>query len=437
MMNLFAVLTNTGFHLAGWRDPSAWTDTMMNLGQYIEFAKKAEAAKLDAIFLADGNGVRDLDQPEIYKALRVDGRPSVFEPLTLHSVLSQHTSRIGLVATAVTTFDQPFFVARRFASLDHLSGGRAGWNIVTGSYEDDALNFNLEGHEEKDLRYERAQEFVEVCKGLWSGWQEGAFPEDKSTGVYADPEKVKFLNHKGRFYQVRGPLNIMTPPQGRPLLVHAGQSEGGRNLAARNADAVFAQVRTKETSRELRADIHERAARFGRDPREVKFLPGITPYCGISKAEAEARIAELSERIVPAVGIEHLAHSVKHPFTIDDLDKPMPLLEDDVIGVGAPRKLVNEYVRNDAVTVRQAYQRLIPGLGLPIFAGTASEIVDEMEDWYRDGACDGFMIGLPVVPTDLDSLTQEIVPELQRRGLFRTEYGKGTLRDVMGYPKAT
>lgn len=437
MMNLFAVLTNTGFHLAGWRHPSAWTDTMMNLGQYIDFAQKAEAAKLDAIFLADGNGVRDLDQPEIYKALRVDGRPSVFEPLTLFSALSQHTSRIGFVATAVTSFDQPYFVARRFASLDHLSGGRAGWNIVTGSYEDDALNFNRDAHEEKELRYERAHEFVDVCVGLWSGWKENAFPEDKATGVYADPEKVSSLNHKGRFYQVRGPLNIMTPPQGRPLLVHAGQSEGGRDLAARYADAIFAAVRTKAASQELRADILERARRFGRDPKEIKFLPGMTPYHGSSKKDAEARIAGLSELIPPAVGIQHLVHSVKHPFTVEDLDKPMPLLEADVIGAGSPRKLVNEYVRADAVTVRQAYQRLIPGLGLPIFAGTATDIADEMEDWYRDGACDGFMVGLPVVPIDLDSFTQEVVPELQRRGLFRREYGDGTLRDVMGYPKAS
>ncbi len=432
MMNLFTIPNLVGAHLGGWRHRDAYSHPVMNLRQTIEFAQLAERGKLDGLFLADGNGIRDMNRRALFAANFPSARPGVFDPVVLMTALAGHTSRIGLVSTATTTFDEPWFVARRFASLDHVSNGRAGWNAVTAANAGDALNFNRSEPVNREERYARAEEFIEVVQGLWDSWAEDAFVQDKASGRFLDPDRVRALNHAGRFFKVAGPLNVPRTPQGRPVVFTAGQSEAGKELAARYADAMFGAGDSKETCQAEYADIKGRVAKHGRDPDMLRFIPGVNVFAGRSAGEADDLYGELNELISPALGIDYLSKIVTQDLSGLPLDGPMPDLPDTVAGSSTVRTFVVKVIRDEKLTVRQAYQRVVSDFGTPVVKGSAVEVADVLEDWYRAKACDGFVITFPMVPVGLRNLVDLVVPELQRRGLFRTEYAGTTLRDHLG-----
>lgn len=432
MMSLFTIPNLIGAHLGGWRHPDAYGSVVMNLELMIEFAQLAERGKLDGLFLADGNGIRDMNKPALFAANFPSARPGVFDPIVLMTALAGHTRHIGLVSTATTTFDEPWFVARRFASLDHISGGRAGWNAVTAANAGDALNFSHTEPVGRQERYARAEEFIEVVKGLWDSWAEDAFVQDKATGQFLDPSRVRALDHVGRHFKVAGPLNVPRAPQGYPVVFTAGQSEPGKELAARHADAMFGAGDSKATCQAEYADIKGRMEKFGRDPDSLRFIPGVNVFAGRSAAEADDLYGELNALITPALGVDYLSKIVTQDLSGLPLDGPMPELPDTVVGSSSVRGFVVKVIRDEKLTVRQAYQRVVADFGTPAIKGDAGHVADVLEDWYRGKACDGFVVTFPMVPAGLRNFVDLVVPELQRRGLFRTEYTGTTLRDHMG-----
>ena len=433
-LNLMTGLLGLGMHLGGWRHRDAWSDQVMNLDHAIELAKTAEAGLFDLLFLADGNAVRQMDKPALFAANSPSDRPAVFEPLTLLAAVSQHTSSIGLLATATTTYDEPYSLARRFASLDHLSKGRACWNIVTTSYPDDALNYSRTQHIAKDVRYERAREFVAITKGLWDSWADDAFVQDKSTGRFLDPDRVRVLNHVGKHFQVKGPLNVARMPQAYPVLFLAGQSNEGRDLAAQHADCVFAVADTKAGAQAFYADVKGRMHQYGRDPDSLRILPGCGVYVGHSRAEADEFFEELQSLIAPSLGVPYLSKLVEMDLADYPIDGPMPDLSGPTLGIASFRKSIAEMAARDSLTIRQTYQRVLPSMGHVVFKGNGRDVADQIEDWFVDQAADGFNVSMPVLPRCLRMFNELVIPELQRRGLFRTAYAGKTLRDRMGLP---
>lgn len=435
MMHLLAIPNMIGAHLGGWRHPTAYDAPVMNLARMIEYAQLAERGLLDGLFLADGNGIRDMDKPALFAANFPSARPGVFDPVVLMTALAGHTSRIGLVSTATTTFDEPWFVARRFASLDHVSGGRAGWNAVTASNAGDALNFSHAQPVGREERYARAEEFVEVVRGLWDSWADDAFVQDKASGRFLDPAKVRALDHAGKFFKVAGPLNVPRTPQGHPVVFTAGQSAAGKELAARHADAMFGAGDSKETCQAEYADIKGRMEKYGRHPDNLRFIPGVTVFAGRSSAEADELYEELNALIPPALGVDYLSKIVTQDLSGLPLDGPVPELADSVVGSSTVRTLVVKQIRAGRMTVGEAARMVVRDFGTPVVKGSATEVADVLEDWYRAGACDGFVLTFPVVPLGLQNFVELVVPELQRRGLFRTEYAGTTLRDHLRLPK--
>ncbi|MCI0753469.1 LLM class flavin-dependent oxidoreductase [Teichococcus vastitatis] len=435
MMHLLAIPNMIGAHLGGWRHPTAYDDPVMNLPRMIEYAQLAERGLLDGLFLADGNGIRDMDKPALFAANFPSARPGVFDPVVLMTALAGQTSRIGLVSTATTTFDEPWFVARRFASLDHVSGGRAGWNAVTASNAGDALNFSHAQPVGREERYARAEEFVEVVRGLWDSWAEDAFVQDKASGRFLDPAKVRALDHAGRFFKVAGPLNVPRTPQGHPVVFTAGQSAAGKELAARHADAMFGAGDSKETCQAEYADIKGRMEKYGRHPDSLRFIPGVTVFAGRSSAEADELYEELNALVPPALGVDYLSKIVTQDLSGLPLDGPMPELADAVVGSSTVRTLVVKQIRAGNMTVREAARMVVRDFGTPVVKGSATEVADMLEDWYRGGACDGFVLTFPVVPLGLQNFVELVVPELQRRGLFRREYTGTMLRDHLRLPQ--
>jgi len=431
-MVLAANANAAGSHVGEWRHPEAWDRPAANLQNAIRLAQIAEAGKFDLLFLADGNGVRQLDKPDLFRATSPSDRPGVFEPVTLLAALSMATSHIGLVATATTTYDEPFHVARRFASLDHLSGGRAGWNLVTTSNPEDALNFSHTEHMARDTRYPRASEFASVVKGLWDSWADDAFPQDKESGTFLLPEKVRRLLHKGEHFQVQGPLNAPRPPQGHPVIFSAGQSEAGKDLSAQHADCVFAIEGNLANAQRLYADIKGRLPKFGRAEADMRILAGVTIFVGETAAEADALFQQLEDLVSPAVGVDYLSKMLGHRMRDYPLDEPMPVFEDDHVGHTGIGKGILRVAYEEKLTVRETYKRILPQMGGNMFKGDAKSIADTMEEWFTTKACDGFMIAAPVVPTGLERFIRLVVPELRRRGLFREEYEGTTLRSNLG-----
>ncbi|WP_158742947.1 LLM class flavin-dependent oxidoreductase [Acidisphaera sp. L21] len=435
MMSLFTIPNLGGAHLGGWRHPAAYANTVMNLDQAIEVAKLAERGKFDGVFLADGNGVRDMDKPALFAANHPSARPGVFDPVVLMTALATHTTRLGLVSTATTTFDEPFHIARRFASLDHISHGRAGWNLVTASNPGDALNFNHSEFVSREDRYGRAEEFIEVVRGLWDSWAEDAFVQDQGAGQYLDPARVRKLNHQGKYFRVAGPLNVPRTPQGHPVVFMAGQSARGKDLAARQADAMFGAGDSKESCQADYADIKSRMVRLGRNPDTLRFIPGVSIFVAETSGEADDLYGELNELISPALGVAYLSKIVTRDLTEFPVDGPLPEVPDTVIGGSSVRSFVLKMARRENLTIRQTYQRVVPGFGSPVIKGNPAQVADALEDWYAGKACDGFMISNPIMPVALRNVVDLVVPELQRRGLFRKEYDGPTLRDHMGLPK--
>ena len=433
MMSLFTIPNLGGAHLGAWRHPDAYANVVMNLQQTIEVAQLAERGLFDGVFLADGNGVRDRDKPALFAANFPSARPGVFDPVVLMTALAMHTSHLGLVSTATTTFDEPWFVARRFASLDHVSGGRAGWNLVTASNPGDAMNFSHAEPVGREERYGRAEEFVEVVKGLWDSWAPDAFVQDQASGQFLDPARVRPLNHRGTHFSVAGPLNVPRTPQGRPVVFMAGQSDRGKELAARHADAMFGAGDTMESCQADYADIKGRMAQHGRNPDALRFIPGVSLFVGRTEQEADDLLGELNALISPALGVTYLSKIVGRELGGLPVDGPMPELPDEVPGGSSVRTFVVKMVRREGLSIRQAYERVVPGFGSPVLKGNPVQVADQLEAWYRGKACDGFMVSNPIMPVGLRNVVELVVPELQRRGLFRTEYAP-TLRETMGLP---
>lgn len=425
-LHLGAFMRPVSLHTGAWRYPGAYSDANFNFAHLSRFARTLESAKFDAFFMADHLAV--LNMP--VEALKRSHTVTSFEPFTLLSALAAVTDRIGLVATASTTFDEPWHVARRFASLDHISGGRAGWNIVTTSNPDAALNFGRTEHVDHAERYVRAREFYDVVTGLWDSFADDAFVRDRESGLFFDPERMHVLDHKGPLLSVRGPLNIARPPQGWPVIVQAGASEPGRQLAAETAEVVFAAPPDLAAGRSFYADVKGRAERAGRSRDGIKILPGAFVVVADGVGEAEARRAELDSLVHYESAIASLSIAIGHDASSFDPDGPLPEIPDTNASKSSRERVV-EAARRKNLTVRQLAQRLGGYSGLS-FVGTAETIADEMEEWLRTDGSDGFNVMFPYLPAGLDDFVERVIPELQRRGIFRRDYEGTTLRDHLG-----
>ncbi len=428
-LHLGAFMRPVGIHTAWWRYPGAYPDANFNLKHLVRFIQTLERGRFDAFFMADHLAVLNMPMA----ALRRSGTATSFEPLTLLSALAMVTERIGLIATGSTTFDEPYHVARRFASLDHISNGRAGWNIVTTSNPDAALNFGLTEHVEHDERYRRAQEFHDVVTGLWDSWADDAWLRDQQSGLFFDPARLHVLDHKGEHLSVRGPLNIARPVQGWPVIVQAGASDAGRDFAAATAEAIFASSRTIEDGRRFYADIKGRVRAADRLPEHVKILPGALVIVGRTRAEAEEKRALLDSLVHPDSSLPNLSMRLGVDASGFDLDGPLPEIPQTNASQSGRDTLV-ALARRDNLTVRQLAQ-MVGGYGGLQMVGTAGEIADTMQEWLETGASDGFNIMFHTVPSGLDEFVDMVVPELQRRGLFRREYEGTTLREHLGLPR--
>jgi len=425
-LHLGAFMRPVGIHTAWWRVPGAYPDANFNLQHLVRFIQTLERGRFDAFFMADHLAV--LNMP--IEALRRSATATSFEPLTLLSALAMATERIGLVATASTTFDEPYHIARRFASLDHISGGRAGWNIVTTSNPDAALNFGLDDHVEHDERYRRAREFYAVVTGLWDSWADDAWMRDQASGIFFDPARLHVLDHKGEHLSVRGPLNIARPVQGWPVIVQAGASEAGRQLAAETAEVIFGSSRTIADAQRFYADVKERMQALGRSPGDLKILPGALVVAGRTTAEAREKKAVLDSLVHPESGVPNLSMRLGVDASGFDLDAPLPEIPQTNASQSGRDSLV-ALARRDNLTVRQLAQ-LVGGYGGLQMVGTPVEIADTMQEWLEAEASDGFNVMFPTVPAGLDDFVDLVVPELQRRGIFRREYEGVTLRDHLG-----
>jgi alkanesulfonate monooxygenase len=429
-LHLGAFMRPASIHTGAWRYPGAWPDMNFNFAHMRESIQKLERAKFDAFFMADHMAVLNMPMD----ALKRSHTSTSFEPFTLLSALSQVTERIGLVATGSTTFDAPYHIARRFASLDHLSKGRAGWNIVTTSNPDAALNFGLDEHMEHGERYRRAREFYDVVTGLWDSWTDDAFTRDVDEGIFFDPAKMHVLNHKGEYLSVRGPLNIARPVQGWPVIVQAGASDSGRQLAAETAEAVFTAQSDLAVGRQFYADVKGRMEKLGRSRDHMKILPACFVVVGDSIAEAKAKRAKLDSLVNYANAIASLSIALGHDASQFDPDAPLPdkIPESNASKSGRERAIA--LGRRENLTVRQLAQRLGGYSGLAMI-GTPQTIADEMVEWLETSASDGFTVMFPYLPGGLEDFVERVIPELQRRGLFRTKYDGETLRDHLELPR--
>jgi alkanesulfonate monooxygenase len=416
-------------HTAAWRYPGAFPDANFNFRHLKRFAQTLERGRFDAFFMADHLAV--LNVP--IQALKRSATVTSFDPLTLLPALAVLTEHLGLIATASTTYNEPYHVARKFASLDHISAGRAGWNVVTSGNPDEAMNFGLEEHVEHEIRYRRAREFFDVVTGLWDSWADDAFVRDVGAGVYFDPEKVHILNHHGEHLNVRGPLNIARPVQGWPVIVQAGASEAGRQLAAETAEVIFAPGSTLGGARAFYADVKGRMRKIGRSPDLLKVLPGAFVVVGDTTAEAREKRARLDSLVHYDSAIASLSTALGHDASGFDPDGPLPVIPESNASQSGRARIV-ELARRENLTVRQLAQR-VGGYGGLAFVGTPQTIADQMEEWLATDACDGFNILFPYLPGGLDEFVDRVVPELQGRRIYRREYEGATLRENLGLPR--
>jgi alkanesulfonate monooxygenase len=428
-LHLGAFMRPVGIHTGWWRYPGAYPDANFNLQHLTRFIQTLERGRFDAFFMADHLAL--LNMPA--SALRRSATVTSFEPLTLLSALAMVTSRIGLVATASTTFDEPYHIARRFASLDHISGGRAGWNIVTTSNPDAALNFGLTEHVEHDERYRRAREFFDVVTGLWDSFADDAFLRDQQSGIFFDPERLHTLAHKGEHLSVRGPLNIARPVQGWPVIVQAGASDAGRQLAAETAEVIFGSSGNIESGRKFYADVKARMRAVGRDPNHLKILPAALVIVGETRAQAEEKLALLDSLVHPDSAVPNLSMRLGVDASGFELDAPLPEIPPSNASQSARDQLVS-LARREKLTVRQL-ARLVGGYGGLQFVGTAADIADHMQAWLETEASDGFNVMFHTVPAGIDAFVELVVPELTRRGIFRSAYEGMTLREHLGLPR--
>lgn len=415
-----------GHHEAAWRHHGSDPARILDIDFYQDLARRAEAATFDGVFFADG--------PALADNVRYASRFRL-EPFTWLSAIAAVTRRIGLIATASTTYSEPYNLARLFASLDHLSRGRAGWNIVTTGAPQAALNFGLDANPVHAERYDRAREFLDVVTKLWDSWEDDALVADQKTGLFADTDRIHTIDHKGPRLSVRGPLNTPRTPQGRPVYVQAGSSQDGRAFAARHAEAVFTAHQTLGNGQDFYADLKKRAAGLGRDPEKVLVLPGISPFIGSTEAEARALHEEYDELTQPEYSLQLLHRMLGLRLTAEQLDGPVPreLIETGgERGNGSRFQVILDIIDREQPTVRVLLHRLAGARGHRVIAGTPEQVADQIQEWFEQGAADGFNVMPPGLPGGFDVFADQVVPILRARGLFRTEYTGTTLRDHYG-----
>lgn len=423
-MKLGLFLAPAGHHMAAWRHPDAYPDGF-NIKTYMRFAQLAERGLFDMLFVAD------------VFSLTPKGRRSDnfrFEPLTLLSALAMVTERIGLVATATTSFNEPYHVARKFASLDHISSGRAGWNIVTSSSPREALNFGYDAHFDHAERYRRADEFTQVVQGLWNCLDDDAVGIEKESGLFFNSEKLRLLNHDGAYFKVAGPLSLPRCPQGNPVLVQAGSSEDGKSLAAKYAEVIFTIQRDLSAAQSFYQNIKARVASFGRDPRHAHVLPGVMPIVGQTRQEAQDRYGLLQGLIHREAGLATLGRHLGIDLSGIDIESPLPDI--DMAKLTQSRAIgIVETSRREKMSVRETWEKLVVSKGHRQLIGTAKDIVDSFQEWFELDGADGFNIMPPMLPNGLEDFVSLVVPELQKRGLFRKAYTGAMLRDHLGLPR--
>ncbi|MCW1822566.1 MULTISPECIES: LLM class flavin-dependent oxidoreductase [Mycolicibacterium] len=424
-LHLNAFLMGVGHHEAAWRHERTDVRNLTDVKHFQRLAQLAERGKLDSVFFADGLAVG----PRVKHNTQ-----AIFEPITLLTAMATVTEHVGLIATATTGYIEPYTLARNFSSLDHISGGRAGWNIVTSAGEDEAANFGVDGIPDHAGRYRRAAEFVDVATALWDSWEDDALVLDEATGIFANPDRVHRIDHHGEHFSVRGPLNSPRSVQGRPLLVQAGSSESGRDFAARYAEAIFTAQRSVAEGKAFYRDVKSRAVKFGRSAHDVKILPGIVPFIGPTEDAALELEQQFTDLISPEYSLRQLSQMLGVDLTAHALDAPLPALPpiEQIQGNKSRYQLVKDLASSESLTVRQLIAKLGGGRGHRTFAGTAEQVADNLELWFHDGAADGFNIMPPYLPGGLEDFVAQVVPILQRRGLFRTEYTATTLRGHYG-----
>lgn len=420
------------YHQAGWRHPQSDVEFASNIHRWVALARKLEAAKFDMMFVADTASPSDAENPDVFRYLAAGDN---LEPMTLLAAISAHTTHIGLAGTIATSYRPPYDAAREVLSLDVISGGRAGWNIVTGISPDDAAQYADQTFPPLDERYAKGEEFVDVVLKLWGSVQPGAYLRDKEGGIYKDLNKIRLINHSGRYYRVRGPLKGVASPQGRPLLIQAGQSPEGRAMASRVAEAIFTAQSTFEQAKAFRDDIRARAAAWGRNPEHVKIMPGAVVIVGESRQEAKDKWAELETFIDLRAARAQLQLALKgYDLSGHDLDAPFPDVPPESV-VSRGRNHV-EAAKREGLTLRQVLIRSSASNAHFSAIGTVKDVTDQLQHWFEGGACDGFNFMPAVNPVSLDDVIDKVVPELRRRGLCRTEYEGRTLRENFGVPAA-
>lgn len=426
-IHLNAFLRNIGQHEAAWRRPETSLAGLTDIDHYVRLARVAERGLLDAIFFADHPVLKD----------RTEDRPfDTLDPLTLLAALSASTTHIGLVATASTTYNEPYNVARRYATLDHVSKGRAAWNIVTTANADAAANFGYPHHPETLERYDRAAEFIEVVQKLWDSWEVDAIIGDKLLGKLVDPDRIHAIEHRGKHFSVRGPLEVPRGPQGHPVLFQAGSSEPGKDLAARFADAVFTAQPDFDNARAFYRDVKSRAKAHGRNPDSVLILPGLSFFIGDTESQALALQEEFESLTLPTYGLAQLNRITGGNYRLEDLDRTFELPDElpDSVTMKSRVDLIRHIARTETLTLAQLLRRLSAGRGHRVIAGTAEQVADSIETWFTQGAADGFNLIAPALPSSLEVFVDRVIPILQARGLFRTEYQGRTLRENLGLP---
>jgi FMN-dependent oxidoreductase (nitrilotriacetate monooxygenase family) len=428
-MKLGLFIRPTGHHIASWRHPNAHHDANENFDRFIEMAQTAERGLFDMLFSAD----TPTAWTTVDKALNRQHYSAWLEPFTLLTALVPYTRHIGLVCTRSTSFDPPFTVARMFATLDLICHGRAGVNIVTTGNPRGALNYSQEAHLEKAERYQVAEEYIDVLKGLWDSWDADAFVRDRETSTFFEWDKMHVLNHKGKYFQVEGPLNVPRSPQGQPVIVQAGASEQGRELAARSADVIFGASQSIELAQAFYADVKGRLAKYGRQPGDLKILPGLSVTVAETKEAAQAKADELQDLIHPDHGLAFLSRRIGHNLTNENPDAKVEDLNLEAVDdVGTRSGQMIDLARSKGWTRRQLYQHFAAARGHMVLVGTPVEVADTMQEWFENGACDGFNIIPSLFPDEFDSFVDMVVPELQRRGIYRKAYEGKTLRDLLG-----
>lgn len=433
-IKLGAFIPTTSQHAAGWRHPESRPQDHLSIDYAIELAKTAEKGLFDAYFLADGLSVNwSHGASKNKKGIGYSDKIVGFEPITLFAAISVVTQHIGFIATASTTYEDPYILARKYASLDHISKGRAAWNVVTTISADTARNFGFEAHPDPKVRYERADEFIELTQKLWDSWEDDTFKYDKDSGIFYDADKNHEPLHKGKYFNVQGALNVPRPPQGYPVIVQAGQSEDGRELAAKYAEVIFTAQQDLADAQAFYRDIKSRLVKYGRHADDLKIMPGVSVFVAKTEQEAQEKYQLLNSLIHPDVGLgllSGLAGAID--LSKYDLDAPFPELNEKEINFSSRQQMMINIARKHQFTIRQLYEYIASARGHWTLIGTAEQVVDQLQTWFENEAADGFNVLPPSTPAGLDDFVEFIVPELQRRGLFRTEYEGKTLRENLG-----